>query len=371
MRTVAQICFSKAWGGLEMSSVKMTRLFREAGYNSIGICQPRCHIHKGMQAADLKCLTTPMRDYFSPSASLKLSGWIRKHKIEAIYLHMLRDLWIVYPALLNHPEVKLFGFARMFLRNIEKKDFLHRMLYSRMDKLIALSRSQQGHLLHCLPVPENKYIVIPNGVDTERFQPRPPDSFLRQLWGCKPDDKVVGFIGRLDPQKGCLEFVEAAGIVSKKFSNVRFVMVGAETIGDSPFANQVHRRISDLGLQSKIAMTPFQKEVDKVMNSLDIFTMPSYEENFANVLLEGLASGKVCIGTNAGGTPEMLTFGESGLLVEPKSSRSLAESIERVLADPSLGKLLEQKARQKALGEYDMQKVFRRIESLAFANPRN
>lgn len=356
-RTVAQLCFSRAWGGLEMSTVKMTRLFQEAGYRSLCIAFPDSPIHEALRSAQLNHLTARARDYVSPATTLQLSRWIREYKIEAIFLHSLRDLWLVTPALLRHPEVRLLGFARMFLRGIRKKDLLHTLIYSRLDKLIALSNAQKKLLMECLPLPDQKYVVIPNGVDTQRFQPRP-----RQT----PGPPTVGFIGRLDEQKGCLEFVEAAALVHRKFPEVRFQMVGAETIGGDPFADKVFERIQSLGLSGIVQTLPFRKDVEVLMNSIDVFAMPSYEENFANVLLEALSSGLPCLSTNSGGSPEMLNFGNAGILIEPRSSQSLADGLLKILEDPQLAARLARSARAHALENYDIKQVFSRLESLAF-----
>jgi glycosyltransferase involved in cell wall biosynthesis len=125
----------------------------------------------------------------------------------------------------------------------------------------------------------------------------------------------------------------------------------------------VRERLKSLNLANKIFLTEFRKDVPEVMNALDVFVMPSYEENFGNVLLEALASGLPTIGTNSGGTPEILDQGETGLLCEPRSADALAQSMIKIL-QPSVAADLRQKARAKAERDYDMNRVFQRIESL-------
>lgn len=367
---VANLSFSGAWGGLEMSSVKYTRLFHQAGHKSFEICLPNSPIHKALSEQGLEAKTlTPSRNYLSIRATLKIREWLKHEKVDALFLHSMKDIWLVTPALVGLPHIKLFGFARMFFKDISKKDPLHAMMYARLNKMIALSQIQAGHLEKCLPVSPEKFIVIPNGVDIERFQPRARREDIRASWGVKPEHVLFGLIGRLDKQKGSLEFVEAAAQVLKQQPNARFVLVGGNTIGEGDFDKLVHTRLRELGLagdepDSAVILTDFRKDIPDVMNALDVFCMPSYEENFGNVMIEAFASGLPCIGTNAGGSPEVLDRGETGLLAEPKSADSLARVMLQLLAEPSLRQELAHRARKKAVEVYDMNKIFKRIEAL-------
>lgn len=362
--TVFNLSFSGAWGGLEMSTVKMTRLFHQAGYASYGICQPDSPIEKALVDQGLPHRSMTAKNYVSPSTTLKLRKLIRELEPRAIFLHSMRDIWLVRPALAGFPDVKLYGFARMFFKNISKKDFGHRVMYSRLDGMVALSEIQKRHLVDCLPVPENKFTVIPNGVDTSRFQPRARRDDIRAAWGIGPEHTLFGLIGRLDRQKGSFEFVEAASVVLERHPNARFVLVGGNTIGESEIDREIKALLAEKHLHDKVLLTDFRSDIPDVMNALDVFVMPSYEENFANVLLEALASGLPSIGTNAGGTPEILSFGDVGLLCEPQSSRSLAQAMDHLLRNTEERQSLSKKARAKALADYDMPKVFKRIESL-------
>lgn len=361
---IINVCFSKAWGGLEMSSVKYTRLFHQAGYPSLEICQPNSPIEKALRKQDLPILSVEAKNYVSPRATLAIRKAIRAHAAAAVFLHSMKDIWLVTPALWGMKDVKLFGFARMFFKDISKKDFGHTLMYSRLNQMIALSTIQMSHLANCLPVPVEKFMVIPNGVDTERFQPRPRRDDIRLSWGVSSENILFGLIGRLDRQKGSLEFVEAAAEILSHHPHARFVLVGGNTLGESDIDREVRRKMEELNLGNKVILTDFRTDIPDVMNALDVFCMPSYEENFANVLLEALASGLPSIGTNSGGTPEILSHGHVGLLCEPRSARALAAAMDRLIRDKELRAGLSRGARSKALKEYDMKTVFARIETL-------
>jgi glycosyltransferase involved in cell wall biosynthesis len=362
--SVINLSFSTAWGGLEMSSVKWTRLFHQAGYPSLEICQPGTPIEKALGDQGLEHLSVPIRNYVSPRATLLLRREIKRRNARALFLHSMKDIWLVTPALIGMPEVKLFGFARMFFKDISKKDLGHILMYSRLNRMIALSEIQKQHLANCLPVPENKFVVVPNGVDTERFKPRARREDIRQSWTVKSDNLLFGLIGRLDRQKGSLEFVEAAGTILKTYPHARFVMVGGNTLGESDIGREVRDKMESLGLDGKVILTDFRTDIPDVMNALDVFVMPSYEENFANVMLEALASGLPCIGTDSGGTPEILSFGKTGVLCQPRSAQALADAMADLARSEDRRKSFAQAARSKAEREYEMSTVFTRVEQL-------
>ncbi len=363
--SVINICFSGAWGGLEMSTVKMTRLFHEAGFHSTAICRSDSPIEKALKTQGLAHHSFTPRDYFSPRSTWRIHKVLETIKPRAVFMHSTRDIWLITPALFGLPETKLIAFARMFVKDVSKKDFGHRLVYSRLNSMITLSKIQKSYLERLLPIPADRFVVIPNGVDTKRFSPRDRRDDIRAEWNVSPEHVLFGLIGRLDRLKGSMEFVNAAAQVLRSYPQARFVMVGGNTIGGEPeFDREVKTRIAELNLGSQVILTDFRSDIPDVMNALDVFVMPSYEENFANVMLEAMASGLPCIGTDSGGTPEILSYGDCGLLCQPQSSDSLAESMLTLLSNPQRRHALGQKAREKALTEYEMSSVFKRIIAL-------
>ncbi len=358
---VAQVCFSGAFGGLELSSVNWTRQFAANGHPSYLICRRHSELERSARAAVKTLPVEVNRKYFNPTASVQVRRLVDAHSIDILFLHQLTDLWIVAPALWRRPHVRCVAFARMFLANVSKKDLLHRALYRRLSHLIALTPSQLVGLLECLPIPEHKCVVIPNGVDTHRFTPGSGDSF-RQGIGFPLDACVVGFVGRLDRQKGIGEFLDAAEGIVRERSEVYFLIVGDVTLGEGDgFA----KRIADLeaASNSRIKWLPFSNDVVSCLRALDIFVMPSYAEAFGKVLIEAMACGVACIATRAGGVPDILHDGVSGVLIPPKSSSAIREAILRLANHEakttrvSLG----QRARAIAVAEFDQDQVFKRV----------
>lgn len=390
---VAQVCFSESWGGLEMSSLKIAREFSRKGHRSLLICKPNTPIFTEATKQGIELLTIDRPKYFSPKAVLQFRRHVLNHQIKVLALHQLRDLWVVRPAIIGLGNLRLIGFARMFLKSINKKDLLHRWLYRRLNCLIALSFEQTRYLKKCLPLERVPIQIIPNGVDTERFSPNLPSKIsganplgelvktyplrelaeansLRELAEANPPGEsakkfLFGVIGRIDRQKGQLEFVAAAEDFLSKFHNSiprpHFVIVGDQTSDQEAYYNEVINRIAISQYKEFFTILPHQTDIASIMNKLSVFVLPSYEENFANVLLEALSCGKACIGTNTGGTTEILDNGKTGLLVRPQDSSDLANAFERLYGDKNLREELAQRARRKVEADYDLKVVFDKI----------
>jgi glycosyltransferase involved in cell wall biosynthesis len=251
-----------------------------------------------------------------------------------------------------------------------KKGFFHKVVYGKLDHMITLTHIQKEHLLNMLPLPESKYVVIPNGVDSEKFLPEDKNSperlKTRKALGADEDsDILVGLIGRFDRQKGQLEFIEAIKNLKEKLPNVKYVLVGADTYGEEPLQKKILNEILTNELNSHVQVRGFSNEVQKIMKALDIFIMPSYKETFGIVLVEAMACEKICIATNSGGPIEILDHGNYGLLIEPQSSKAIEEGITEVVKNISKYSEKAKHARNRVQQKYRLKDVFTKIKELA------
>lgn len=367
--SVLQVCLSKAEGGLELSTFKIAKFFKEQGHQSVTLCLKNSFLEKKLSETGLDSISVPRKEYFSPHIIRVLSRANQKYQFRAVFVHQLRDLWHTYWLKRKNPDIKIYGYARMFLYGVNKKDFLHRKIYGQLEKLLVLSESQIPTLLECLPVPKEKFLTIPNGINLAQFFPKDRTSSIvqnirKELGAISNTEKLIGLIGRLDFQKGHREFVDAARILKPKFPGARFVMIGSGTEGQTEFESEIRNKIKGDDLSETVRLLKFRADIPDVMNALDVFVLPSYNEAFGNVLLEAMACKTPCIGTNIGGIPELLGNGEYGTLVKSESGMALASGIERVLENYNTYKAVSDKAYQRVLAKYDSRIVYKNLEAL-------
>ncbi len=349
-----------------MSTVDFAVQFAARGYRSFCICPRGSFIERVLNEKHpdvLVCSVDVRRRYLDWRTSKKISNFLKEHSISSVVLHSLRDIWIVYPGLLGLPDVRLTGICRMFVRNVNKKDFLHRVLYRRFQSIVTLGRSQQKELLNCVPLREEICSTIPNGVDIERFRPGLKNGELRKTWGAADNQLVLGYVGRLDPQKGLSELISALKLISEE-QRPKLIIVGSETAVETGYRLELINMIERLELKDWVNLEPETQDVPTVLGSFDIFVLPSYEEAFGRVLIEAMSCGIPSISTNRGGPAEILDGGEFGLLVEPKSPQELADAIAALCGNSNLRRSFGELGRKIASERYDRKQIFPKYEKI-------
>lgn len=206
-------------------------------------------------------------------------------------------------------------------------------------------------------IPPGKGISIKGcGVDLNHFQPRP----LR-----KPDDKIIfTFIGRLLYDKGIKEFVTAAEHVKAHNEHATFWVVG-DLDPENPAT--VDKEILGSWVNNKtINYFGFQQDVRPIIADSDCIVLPSYREAIPRTITEGMAMSKPVITTDTAGCREAVDHGENGYLVNVKDVESLVSAMNQFLqCSPEEKSKMGQKSLQKAMREFDDQKIAIKIVQLA------
>ena len=194
------------------------------------------------------------------------------------------------------------------------------------DAIIANSHVGRDYHL-ALGYPAEKTVVIPNGIDTERFRPSPlARRRIREEWGIKEQEELIGLVGRLDPMKDHPIFIEAAALLAKRRSEIRFVCVGG---GPDEYRAELQRHAKQLGLEDRLLWVGIREDMPAVYTALDIAVSSSYGEGFANVIGEAMACGVPCVVTNVGDSARVVA--DLGEVVPPKDPAALRDAIERLL----------------------------------------
>lgn len=148
---------------------------------------------------------------------------------------------------------------------------------------------------------------------------------------------LIGIAGQIQEIKGHETLVAAAPAIVNAVPNAHFVVIGeALTDGSREFKMRLQQMIAAAGLSDRFHFLGFRDDPERLFGMLDALTVPSWNEPFGRVVVEGQAAGCPVIGTRAGGIPEIITDGENGVLVEPKDSDALAAAIIRLEQNATL-----------------------------------
>jgi glycosyltransferase involved in cell wall biosynthesis len=213
-------------------------------------------------------------------------------------------------------------------------------------------------LLAHLGVPRDKLVLLGNGVDLERFRPEADEHVRREVranLGVYRDDVVVGMVGRLVWGKGFGELFAAAETISKRHPEVVFVVVGGS---DPDKADAIPpERLAAAGRHGRIVFAGERDDMEHVYPAFDIFVLPSHREGFPRSAMEAAASGLPVIATDIRGCRQVVSHGQSGLLVPLHDPARLAEAIEELVVDPALRRRMGTVARHKAEADFDERAV--------------
>jgi glycosyltransferase involved in cell wall biosynthesis len=256
--------------------------------------------------------------------AFRLKSIIQREHFDIVHAHVARDYTLVAAAAWNIREPKIV-FTRHLLYPVRRH-----FLYRRVDGWLAPTTQ----ILKSLEALKPKYsAVIPNWVDLEKF-PYRPHTFHSPV--------TVGLIGQISPHKGHDDAVEAIRQLSGEF---RLLIAGK---GEARYEAALRKKAAGL----RVEFVGFVS-LPEFFEKTDILIVPSWEEPFGIVLLEGMASGIPIISTNRGGPPEIL----HGVLIPPRDPVALAKAIRSVRP----GEFVRE-AREHVERNFDIRRVVPMIE---------
>lgn len=283
-----------------------------------------------------------------------LARYLRSEKIR------IAHSFDFYTNLLLLPTARLAGVRAVIGSHRQLGDLLTSLQFRAQaiafrfcDRVVCNSKAAAGRLLEH-GVPEHKIVIIPNGLGPEIFaSPAPALPVSRTTLR-------VGMIARMNTRaKNHAIFLRAAARIVSKFPNVEFLLVG-----DGPLRPELQALANELGISGQVLFLGDRRDIPELLASMDISVVPSTSESLSNAVLESMAAGVAVVATNVGGTPEVVSEGKTGLLVSPDSEDTLANGIERFIAQPALRTSCAQKGKALAIAQFSLRHVADRYEQL-------
>lgn len=247
-----------------------------------------------------------------PRVSRQLRACIREHQIDLLYVNGPRLL----PAAALAADLPLLFHAHNYLPPGLSRQVALSTLRMRRSEVIAVSAFVGGYLLGAIPI--ERISVVRNGVaDARRASQR--RGTLR-----------IGIIGRIAPEKGQLDFVEAARLLPRDW---RFTICGAALLALPGYEAAVRQQAAELPIE----FPGWQNDVAAVLSTLDLLIVPSAShEALGRVILEAFSAEVPVVAYPSGGIPELIEDGKTGFLVPARTPHALAARIREVIADEAL-----------------------------------
>ena len=203
-----------------------------------------------------------------------------------------------------------------------------------------------------LGVPEERVNMIPNGVDMEMFRPNPNGAHLRNLLHIPLDVPLVGFVGRLAPEKGPDLFLQVAQFIHRSHPQTHFVMVG-----DGAMLDELKEAARVAGLQDHLHLPGSLDNMHLVYPAFDVLVQTSRVEGMPFSLLEGMACGLPVVAMNAGGVNEIVEERTTGILTLVGDWAGVGRAVIRLIDDPALRAKMGAAARQRTEKHFDINRM--------------
>ena len=313
-----------------------------------------------------------IRDLGLPVSSLEmqpgqpsLRGFLRLLQFLKQIRPDVLQTWLYHADLMGLLAAKVAGLQTIVwnIRSAEMDFLQYRWLSGQVVKLCALLsswptavivNSRAGQTIHTrLGYHPREWIFLPNGIDTQIFQPDPEArAKVRAEWQVEADEILIGIVGRIDPQKDHATFIRTAALASQALPKLRFVCVGS---GPEDYQVRMKELSTQLNL-TNLRWAGARTDMPAVYNALDVLVSSSIGEGFPNVVAEAMACEKPCVVTTVGDSSILIA--ETGMCVPSGNPEALAEGLLRMLALPAVERArLGQKARQRIADNFSLQKM--------------
>jgi len=238
-----------------------------------------------------------------------------------------------------------------------KYNAFRRLVSPLVHRYTAVSSDLATWLTGTVGVPTSKVSHICNGVDANRFRPRsgPRPTVVPEHFA-KPGTVIVGTVGRMQEVKDQLTLVRAFILLVQTNPRVRG-RLRLVMIGDGPLLEQAIRLLKTAEAESLAWLPGGRADIPEVMQTLDLFVLPSLAEGISNTILEAMACGIPVVATSVGGNPELVIDGKTGMLVPPADPASMAQAIGRYVNDETLLKAHGEAGRRRVLAQFSKEKM--------------
>ncbi len=317
----------------------------ERGHEGTLVCPPGSAVDAAARA-----LSIPVRNLFCAGDldlpfAYRLTQYINESKPDLVHCHSRRGADILGGLAASFADVPAIVSRRV--DNTELR-LMAALRYRPFRRIIAISEAIAA-VLRDHAVDAGRIVVIRDAVDTDAFAADPDPAAFRESFGIEDGTFVMAAAGQLIARKGHRYLLEAAAKLAGAGRRFRLII-----FGEGPLDGELRAQAADLRLGEHVQFAGFRDDLDSFMGCFDLFVHPALAEGLGVVTLKAAASGVPVIGFEAGGVPEAVSHGETGLLVPPEDSEALCDAITSLMDDEARRKDFGARGRKRMLAEFSI-----------------
>lgn len=302
----------------------------------------------------------PARSAYDVSQVWRLAALVQREGFDIVHPHEVSSD-VVTLAMRALCRVSIVSTVHGWIGNTARDRFLNdldRRVLRRYDLVIAVSARIRQQLLDA-GVPNDRIALLHNAIVLENYQRHAqPGDESPEFAGAGPGPVLVS-LGRLSPEKGHADLIEALRLVA-----ARGVSVSAVLAGDGPSRAALEAQVAAAGLGGQVSFPGYVSTPARLLRKADLVVLPSHTEGLPNAALEAFAMEVPLLATAVGGTPEVVTNGVTGTLVPPHSPEALAGGILDFVENQAAWRQRAKRARQVVEEQFDFTVRTRKLEQL-------
>jgi glycosyltransferase involved in cell wall biosynthesis len=342
---------ARTWRGGQNQVLLTVNGLRALGHRTALVAHPDGELRR-RAAEGMDLIPIAPRMEMDLSAAWQLSRAIRRLGPDIVHAHDAHGVAMAALALsMGAPSTTRAGGRAPALVAARRVDFhfrgnsFSRWKQRQVDCFIAASEAIR-RILIADGIPAERTITVHEGIDVEHVLAAPPVNVHEALW-LPHHAPVVGNVAALVPHKGQRHLIDAAHLVVREVPDARFVI-----LGEGELREPLERQVREHHLEKHVLLPGFRTDVLGCIKGFDLFAMSSVTEGLGTSLLDAMACSRAIVATRAGGIPEVVEDGVTGILVNPRDHAAMAQAIVR---------LLEDDMRRKQMGEAGFARVNERF----------
>lgn len=271
----------------------------------------------------------------------KIARIIFKNKIHVINAHHYMPFFYGFlgSKILNKRKLIYTEHSVPEVEDIFKGSYsiVKRTLLRSADSIIGVSKEITNTFKQLIKDRELNIYTVINGVNIDKYSFAPDKNIFKKEIGLDSTRFVIGCVGNFRKVKNHICLIKAFNLFNKKFPDTNLVLVGKGFLNDTENSEEdIKHKIKMNDLEGKVILTGYRSDIPNLLNTFDIFCLPSLSEGLPISLLEAMATKTPVVGSNVRGINEVIINNETGILFTSNDHIELAEKLEKLFIDKKL-----------------------------------
>jgi L-malate glycosyltransferase len=332
------------WRGGEQQIAYLVDELDKNGQEQVVLCAAGSAMHQYCRNNNIPFKTCRKRSSFDLGFAFAIKKLCREKKFDLIHIHDSHaHTFAILSAVFFANKTKMVLSRRVDFEVSSNLFSKYKYNHPSIKKIICVS-DKIRNVLHPVIQQKQKLITIHSGTDVSKFVGKIPKGILRKQFLVGPESLLIGNISAIAAHKDYFTFVDTAEIlIYKNKLDARFFI-----IGDGEQKKQIEDYVREKKLEQYIYFTGFRNDVPDILCELNFFLITSKTEGLGTTILDAFASRVAVVATAAGGVPEIVVKGETGMLSPVADAPDLASNILKLVGNDALKKQLTDRAFEKA-----------------------